>query len=326
MSLSSPPPAFADREQPTSGRRLRALRGREEIARLTARLRSEQEQYESVSQSWSAEADEKKKELRKARADTLVEIGAVLAWLGDVERLREIERLPFEQKLAQLDAFLEDDTQGGSAAAAPPREGNPPPDPIPTAVAEASIAILEARPEPATPDEAPRAARESTPPAPRRPRSMRPPSRRPMGHWPVRLAPPPTPRPATWRIPLLVGVIAIQGLALAVLSLAVSLISSRHSESDPSRAAASNATTAATTVNAMATPLPPPAPQQPAESCVPSAQPVVVPAGEPRPAAAAQTPRRAAPPPRPPARWKPAAAPSLPELARRPEVFVPDSL
>jgi hypothetical protein len=60
------------------------MRGREEITRLTARLRSEHDEYESAAQSWSPEAGEKKKELRKARADTLVEIGAALTWLGEV--------------------------------------------------------------------------------------------------------------------------------------------------------------------------------------------------------------------------------------------------
>src|SRR6516164_11704164 len=107
MSLSSPPPQFADRELPTSGRRLRALRGREGIALLTARLRSEHNEYESASQSWSPEAEGKKRELRKAPADTLVEIATALAWLGEDERVQEIERLPFEQKLVRLEAFLE---------------------------------------------------------------------------------------------------------------------------------------------------------------------------------------------------------------------------
>jgi hypothetical protein len=106
MSLSSPPPGFADREPPTSEQGVRALRGREEIAQLTARLRSEHEEYESASQSWSPEAEEKKRELRKARAETFVEIGAALECLGEVERLQEIERLPFEQKLARLEAFV----------------------------------------------------------------------------------------------------------------------------------------------------------------------------------------------------------------------------
>jgi hypothetical protein len=312
MSLSSPPPRFADRELPTSGRRLRALRGREEIARLTARLRSEHDEYESASLSWGPEAGEKKRELRKARADTLVEIGAALTWLGEVELFHEIERLPFEQKLGQLEAFLED-AQGESTA--PPREGDTPPDAIPHAVAEPSLA----RPEPGATQEAPRAASESTRLASLPPRSMRPRSRRPMGRWPARLAPSAMPRPSTSRA-LLVGVIAVQGLALAVLSLAVLRITPSYPESDPSRVARSNATATATS-----TPLPPPA-TQPAGSSIPSALPVAVPSGEPRPAAAPQTPRRAAPPPRPPPRSKPTAAPSPPALASRPEIFHPDTL
>jgi hypothetical protein len=147
MSLSSPPPDFADRKPPTSGQGVRASRGREEIAQLTARLRSEHNEYESASQSWSPEAEEKKRELRKARADTLVEIGAALAWLGEVERLKEIERLPFEQKLARLEAFLED-LQDGSAA--PSQEGNTPPDALDAAVddIDASWDDEEAEPEP----------------------------------------------------------------------------------------------------------------------------------------------------------------------------------
>jgi hypothetical protein len=142
MSLVSPRPGFAAREPSTSGQ---GARGREEIAQLTARLRSEHNDYESASQSWSPEAEEKKKGLRKARADTLVEIGAALARLGEVERLQEIERLPFEQKLARLEAFLED-SQGGSGA--PSQGANTPTDAIPHAVAEPPVARpeLEATP------------------------------------------------------------------------------------------------------------------------------------------------------------------------------------
>lgn len=106
----------------------RALRGREEIAQLTARLRSEHEEYESASLSWSPEAEEKKRELRKARAGTLVEIEAALTCLGEVERLREIERLPFEQKLARLDAFLEAPKGGSGAPVAEPPVARPEPE------------------------------------------------------------------------------------------------------------------------------------------------------------------------------------------------------
>ena len=360
---------------------LRVLRGREEIARLTARLRSEHDEYESASQSWSPEAGEKKKELRKARADTWVEIGAALTWLGEVDLYREIERLPFEQKLGQLDAFLEEDTEGESAAslpegntpadaappadrpledfleedtegepAAPSREADTPPGAISPAVASLeaflrhtqveSAAIREgttpldavphasaepftARSEPEATREALRSAKESTLLASLPPRSMRPRSRRSLGYWPMRLQPPAMPRAATtWRVPFLVGVIAVQGVALAVLAIALLRVTPRSLESEPSRAATSNATAASM---ATATPLQPlqPPPPQPAGSAVPSEQlPVAVPADDPPPASTAQAPKRVVPPPR----SKPTAVASPSALARQPEIFNPDTL
>jgi hypothetical protein len=83
-------------------------RERERIAELTARLRREHDEYELAAQSWTKEADEKRKELRRTRAQTLLDIQVVLARLGEVERLREIERLPFERKVAHLESFLEE--------------------------------------------------------------------------------------------------------------------------------------------------------------------------------------------------------------------------
>jgi hypothetical protein len=83
-------------------------RERERVAELTARLRREHDDYEQAAQAWTKEADEKRKELRKARAQTLLDIQVVLARLGEVERLKEIERLPFERKVAHLESFLEE--------------------------------------------------------------------------------------------------------------------------------------------------------------------------------------------------------------------------
>ncbi|HEY6463733.1 MAG TPA: helix-hairpin-helix domain-containing protein [Polyangiaceae bacterium] len=81
---------------------------RERVSELTARLRREHEDFEVVAKAWSREAEEKKKELRKARAQTLLDIQVILARLGEVERLKEIERLPFDKKLAHLESFLEE--------------------------------------------------------------------------------------------------------------------------------------------------------------------------------------------------------------------------
>jgi len=83
-------------------------RERERIAELTLRLRGEHDAYERASESWSRDAAEKKKELRKAREQTLLDIQVELARLGEVERLGQLERLPFAAKLAQLESFLED--------------------------------------------------------------------------------------------------------------------------------------------------------------------------------------------------------------------------
>jgi hypothetical protein len=77
-----------------------------EIAPLVTLLRRRQSEFESVAQAWSREADAKKRELRGARTQTLLEIQVVLARLGEVELLNDIERLPFEGKLVRLESFL----------------------------------------------------------------------------------------------------------------------------------------------------------------------------------------------------------------------------
>lgn len=81
---------------------------RERIAHLTAQLKTEHDGFEAASRSWSREAGDKKKELRAARARTLLDIQVLLARLGEVERLKEIERLPFDKKVTHLEAFLEE--------------------------------------------------------------------------------------------------------------------------------------------------------------------------------------------------------------------------
>jgi hypothetical protein len=83
-------------------------RERERIAELTARLRREHDEYERAADSWSRGSVDQKKEMRKAREQTLLDIQVVLARLGEVDRLAQLERLPFEKKLAHLESFLEE--------------------------------------------------------------------------------------------------------------------------------------------------------------------------------------------------------------------------
>jgi hypothetical protein len=79
---------------------------REHIAELTAKLRREHDDFERAADSWSSGVS--KKELRKAREQTLLDIQVALARLGEVDRLAQLERLPFEKKLAHLESFLEE--------------------------------------------------------------------------------------------------------------------------------------------------------------------------------------------------------------------------
>lgn len=81
---------------------------RERLAELTRQLRAQHEQYEQTSQAWSRDAADRKKGLRKAREQTLLDIQVELARLGEVDRLAMLERLPFDAKLAQLESFLEE--------------------------------------------------------------------------------------------------------------------------------------------------------------------------------------------------------------------------
>src|SRR5262249_12314242 len=79
---------------------------REHIAELTAKRRPEHDEFERAADSWSSGVS--KKELRKAREQTLLDIQVALARLGEVDRLAQLERLPFEKKLAHLESFLEE--------------------------------------------------------------------------------------------------------------------------------------------------------------------------------------------------------------------------
>jgi hypothetical protein len=81
---------------------------RERLAQLAARLRQEHDGYERACESWAPNAADEKRELRKARSQTLLDVQLLLARLGEVERLAEIERLPFEKKVTRLEAFLEE--------------------------------------------------------------------------------------------------------------------------------------------------------------------------------------------------------------------------
>jgi hypothetical protein len=83
---------------------------RDRLTSLAGELRRQNAEYEQAAAAWSEEAGSKKKYLRQARDETLLQIKVLLARLGEVDRLAEIERLPFQKKIEKLDAFLEEAT------------------------------------------------------------------------------------------------------------------------------------------------------------------------------------------------------------------------
>jgi len=91
---------------------------REKLVELVARLREEHDQLERTCEPRTIEAAERRKELRTTRAQTFVTIQRALEDVVEIDLLWELERLPFDQKLAQLEAFVQPD--GGPESEQPP--------------------------------------------------------------------------------------------------------------------------------------------------------------------------------------------------------------
>jgi hypothetical protein len=89
---------------------------RKRLAELLVSLRELHQQFELHSAAWSEEAHARKKELRRARVEVLLETKVHLARLGEVERLSELERLPFGRKIDELEKYLRD---AGAQSASP---------------------------------------------------------------------------------------------------------------------------------------------------------------------------------------------------------------
>jgi hypothetical protein len=79
---------------------------RKQLARLAGELRDLHAQFESVESAWSDDGHAKKKHLRHARTVALLQVKVLLARLGEVDRLAQLERLPFERKIEQLEGYL----------------------------------------------------------------------------------------------------------------------------------------------------------------------------------------------------------------------------
>lgn len=79
---------------------------RQRLGEVAIEMRGLHEQFELAASDWSDDAHARKKRLRQARADALLQVKVLLARLGEVDRLGDLERLPFERKIEQIEGYL----------------------------------------------------------------------------------------------------------------------------------------------------------------------------------------------------------------------------
>lgn len=80
---------------------------REKIASLARVLSEQSDAFDRLSKSWAADAAKDKRRVRREREETVLEVNVVLARLGEVELVKELERAPFSRKIALLSSYLE---------------------------------------------------------------------------------------------------------------------------------------------------------------------------------------------------------------------------
>lgn len=77
-----------------------------ELAELVKSLGTQNEDFSRAASAWSEDARARKRELRKRREQTFQRIKVALARLGAREQLSTLERLPFQERVEKLGAYL----------------------------------------------------------------------------------------------------------------------------------------------------------------------------------------------------------------------------
>jgi hypothetical protein len=80
------------------------LRG---LTDLLGQLRRQNADYDAAAGSWAPGVKDRKRELRRERAETLLAIHVSLARLGEVDRLVELDRLSFRRKVEFIESTLQ---------------------------------------------------------------------------------------------------------------------------------------------------------------------------------------------------------------------------
>jgi hypothetical protein len=90
---------------------------RQRLGELASEMRVLHKEFEVAAEGWSDDAHARKKRLRQERADALLQVKVLLARLGEVDRLGQLERLPFERKIEEIEGYLR---EAAEARHAPP--------------------------------------------------------------------------------------------------------------------------------------------------------------------------------------------------------------
>jgi hypothetical protein len=77
-----------------------------QLADLAVELRQLHQEFERAASEWSEDARAEKKKFRQARAEALLQVRVLLARLGEIDRLGQLERLPFGRKIEELEGYL----------------------------------------------------------------------------------------------------------------------------------------------------------------------------------------------------------------------------
>ena len=79
---------------------------RDRLVTLVAELRQLHEKHEQVASAWSEDAVDAKRKLRQARVEGFLRMKVLLARLGELDRLGELESLPFQRRIERVEAYL----------------------------------------------------------------------------------------------------------------------------------------------------------------------------------------------------------------------------
>jgi hypothetical protein len=84
------------------------------LERLTKELVLAHTEHERASGAWGGDADARRAAARKVRADKVLEIDVLLAHMGEVDLQKAVTKLPFQQKIRELERYLAEAKQKAS--------------------------------------------------------------------------------------------------------------------------------------------------------------------------------------------------------------------